>query len=76
MLLFRPILSKYCTVRDVTGSDSFVSLDDSFPRRIAWQCSAICVKAAQEIIELIYHNIPADGSAGPLPAWWYNILCE
>ncbi|THC97334.1 hypothetical protein EYZ11_003168 [Aspergillus tanneri] len=24
--------------------------------------------------ELIYNNIPADGTSGPLPAWWYNIL--
>ncbi|KAF7586738.1 hypothetical protein BBP40_008381 [Aspergillus hancockii] len=74
MLLFRPILSKYCTARDTTAPDSLVPLDDSFPQRIAWQCSAICVKAAQEIIDLIHNNLPTDGSAGPLPAWWYNIL--
>lgn len=76
MLLFRPILSRYCAARDITVPDSLVSLGDSLPQRIAWQCSAICVKVAQEVIELIYENIPADGSSGPLPAWWYNILCE
>ncbi|KAF7624981.1 hypothetical protein AFLA_001856 [Aspergillus flavus NRRL3357] len=74
MLLFRPILSRYCAARDITVPDSLVSLGDSLPQRIAWQCSAICVKVAQEVIELIYENIPADGSSGPLPAWWYNIL--
>ncbi|KAB8260999.1 C6 transcription factor [Aspergillus pseudonomiae] len=74
MLLFRPILSRYCAARDITVPDSLVSPSDSFPQRIAWQCSAICVKVAQEVIELIYGNIPADGSSGPLPAWWYNIL--
>ncbi|PYH96647.1 putative C6 transcription factor [Aspergillus ellipticus CBS 707.79] len=75
MLLFRPILSKYCTARDVTGaSGPLISLCDSFPHRVALQCSIICVKVAQEVIGLIHGNLPADGSPGPLPAWWYNIL--
>ncbi|KAL4898080.1 C6 transcription factor [Aspergillus ambiguus] len=74
MLLFRPILSKYCTARDMGDTDPLISIHDSFPQRVALQCSIICVKVAQEVVELIYTNIPADGSAGPLPAWWYNIL--
>jgi hypothetical protein len=75
MLLFRPILSKYCTAREI-ASDPLISLHDSFPQRVALQCSVICVKVAQEVIGLIHSNIPADGTSGPLPAWWYNILCE
>ncbi|OJJ59166.1 hypothetical protein ASPSYDRAFT_89880 [Aspergillus sydowii CBS 593.65] len=73
MLLFRPILSKYCTSRDM-GTDPLISLADSFPQRVALQCSIICVKVAREIIELLHGNIPTDGTSGPLPAWWYNIL--
>ncbi|PLB35594.1 transcription factor domain-containing protein [Aspergillus candidus] len=74
MLLFRPILSKYCTARDIAPADPLISLNDSFPQRVALQCSVICVKVAQEVVHLIYNNIPADGTSGPLPAWWYNIL--
>ncbi|KAG2420492.1 hypothetical protein HFD88_000104 [Aspergillus terreus] len=74
MLLFRPILSKYCTARDMGDTDPLISIHDSFPQRVALQCSIICVKVAQEVVELIYTNIPADGTSGPLPAWWYNIL--
>ncbi|KAJ0426889.1 C6 transcription factor [Aspergillus carlsbadensis] len=73
MLLFRPILSKYCTAREI-ASHPLISLHDSFPQRVALQCSVICVKVAQEVIGLIHGNIPADGTSGPLPAWWYNIL--
>lgn len=76
MLLFRPVLSKYCTAREIAVTDPLISLVDSFPHRVALQCSVICVKVAQEVIDLIRDNIPADGSSGPLPAWWYNILCE
>lgn len=53
-----------------------ISINDSFPRRVALQCSIICVKVAQESIELIYTHVPPDGTGGPLPAWWYNILCK
>ncbi|CAI7607099.1 unnamed protein product [Penicillium palitans] len=74
MLLFRPTLSKYCAVRDNATTDPLISTNDSFPHRVALQCSIICVKAAQESIQLIYNNVPADGTGGPLPAWWYNIL--
>lgn len=76
MLLFRPILSKYSSMRDNPTVLSPISINDSFPHRVALQCSIICVRVAQESIELIYNNVPADGTGGPLPAWWYNILCE
>ncbi|KAL2863384.1 transcription factor domain-containing protein [Aspergillus lucknowensis] len=73
MLLFRPVLSKYCTAREIV-SDPLIAVHDSFPQRVALQCSVICVKVAQEVIGLIHRNIPTDGTSGPLPAWWYNIL--
>ncbi|KAF3398019.1 hypothetical protein F1880_006501 [Penicillium rolfsii] len=66
--------AKYCAARDNSTSNSMISSSGSFPRRIALQCSIICVKVAQESIELIYKHVPSDGSGGPLPAWWYNIL--
>lgn len=51
------------------------SATDALPHRIALQCSILCVKTAQEVIQLIHSNTPSNGlSSGPLPAWWYNIL--
>lgn len=76
MLLFRPTLSKYCTSRDTADPDPLITLEDSLPQRVALQCSIICVKVAQEVIELVYRNIPTEGSSDFLPAWWYNILCN
>lgn len=76
MLLFRPSLSRYCTNRDSSCEDPLISLSGSFPQRVTLQCSIICVRAAQELIELIYNKVPSDGTNGPLPAWWYNILCK
>ncbi|KAJ5666576.1 hypothetical protein N7462_010985 [Penicillium macrosclerotiorum] len=76
MLLFRPTLSKYCVARDNLLAHSMISMTESFPNRVALQCSIICVRVAQESINLIHNNVPADGTGGPLPAWWYNILCK
>lgn len=76
MLLFRPTLARYCTAREIATEDQLISLNDSLPQRVALQYSIICVKVAQEVIELIYNNTPPDGSTGSLPAWWYNILCR
>ncbi|KAJ5146670.1 hypothetical protein N7526_000022 [Penicillium atrosanguineum] len=69
ILLFRPTLSKFCALRDNAGIHSLTTRHDSFPHRVALQCSIIC-----ESIKLIHDNVPIDGTGGPLPAWWYNIL--
>ncbi|KAJ5676460.1 uncharacterized protein N7477_002093 [Penicillium maclennaniae] len=74
ILLFRPTLSKYCAIRDNTGARSINARHDSFPHRVALQCSVICVRVAQQMIKIIHDNVPIDGTGGPLPAWWYNIL--
>lgn len=76
ILLFRPVLSRYCAMRESLASiNSPTATSASLGYRVALQCSVICVLAAQESIEMIYNNVPADGTGGPLPAWWYNILC-
>jgi hypothetical protein len=70
------MLGRYCTARDAQTSDTPIALSNSFPQRVALQCSIICVRVAQEVIDLIFNNIPSDGSIGCLPAWWYNVLCK
>ena len=76
LLLYRPILSRFCASHNIpTGSEDMFALDDALPRRVALQCSILCVKTAQEQIELIHDNTPDNRmSSGPLSAWWYNVL--
>lgn len=73
MVLLRPILSKYS---DLYTRAPSISSDDSLPQRFALQCSIVCVKSAQDVINMVHTHIPHDGSIGLLPAWWYNILCK
>ncbi|PYH76971.1 hypothetical protein BO82DRAFT_345884 [Aspergillus uvarum CBS 121591] len=71
MVLLRPILSKYC---DLSNRSSLTSSEDSLPQRFALQCSIICVRSAQDLIDMTYTNLTTDNTIGLLPAWWYNIL--
>ncbi|OGM40720.1 hypothetical protein ABOM_011034 [Aspergillus bombycis] len=49
-------------------------IEDSLPQRFALQCSIVCVKSAQDLIDMTYTNLPPANTIGLLPAWWYNIL--
>ncbi|KAI9879911.1 MAG: hypothetical protein M1830_006578 [Pleopsidium flavum] len=72
ILLFRPILSRFCLPQE-TPTDPGTALDESLPQRMALQCSSLCLRAAHDAIELIYANLVVDGARGPLPAWWYYV---
>ncbi|GLA21419.1 hypothetical protein AnigIFM62618_010730 [Aspergillus niger] len=76
MVLLRPILSKYCDLYNQSNITYHPS-EDSLPQRFALQCSIVCVKSAQDLIDMTYTNLAMDNSTntiGLLPAWWYNIL--
>lgn len=73
MVLLRPILSKYS---DLYTRAPSISSEDSLPQRFALQCSIICVKSAQDVINMVHTHLPHDDSIGLLPSWWYNILCK
>ncbi|KAJ5306304.1 hypothetical protein N7508_005319 [Penicillium antarcticum] len=71
MVLLRPILSKYC---DLFTRERLIVSDDSLPQRFAVQCSILCVRSAQDLVDMVYNNFPPNGKIGKLPSWWYNIL--
>jgi hypothetical protein len=57
------------------ATPSCTALDESLGYRMITQCSSLCVKAAHDVIQLIHSNLNQDELTGPLPAWWYSILC-
>ena len=73
ILLFRPILSRFCCRYD----NSERSLEEAMPWKIALQCSIICVKIAMETIEFFDSRMkatPQENLDDLLPAWWYSIF--
>ncbi|KAH8700820.1 fungal-specific transcription factor domain-containing protein [Talaromyces proteolyticus] len=71
ILLFRPVFT-FFQDRDTTWAELF---SDAFLQySVAQQCVVQCIKAAQQLVELIHSNLQQDGSMGPLPAWWYNVF--
>lgn len=74
LLSLRPILSAFIT-SDVSDLESSSHFGSTLRHRVALQCSVVCVKVAQETIDLAYSNLPdSPGANGNLPAWWYNVL--
>lgn len=75
ILLFRPALSLFCLSETQSGeTDS--QTEESLHQWMILRCSILCLRAAHELIDLIFANFPPDGKTGPLPSWWYNTFCK
>jgi hypothetical protein len=76
ILLFRPILARYCS-RGAVQTVNSTSGGDDLPEKIALQLSVACVKAALRIIEdfdTIVAGRQVEELDDLLPAWWYSIF--
>ncbi|KAK5229845.1 hypothetical protein LTR96_003457 [Exophiala xenobiotica] len=74
LLSLRPVLSAFIAM-DAYEREPHPSLQAVLSRRIIFQCSVVCVKVAQEAIEVVHKRLTEDaGAMGDLAAWWYNIL--
>jgi hypothetical protein len=40
------------------------------------QCSSLCLETAHRSIEMIYTHLDLSTVFGPVPAWWYSVLCK
>lgn len=40
------------------------------------ECSRICFRVAQELIEIYDRHLSRQNALGPLPNWWYSVLCK
>lgn len=69
--MLRPILSNFvATDSDDVESEFFGT---NLRRRLAHQCSVVCVKVAQEAVEIVQKFRKTDwATTGVLAAWWYN----
>lgn len=80
ILLFRPILSRFCLAQPDTAYHSSSSSSaqnmehESLPQHLALACSNLCLRAAHDAIYLLYSNLDRENITGPVPQWWNCIL--
>jgi hypothetical protein len=79
ILLFRPILSRFCLAQPDTtypsSSSSAQNMEhESLPQHLALACSNLCLRAAHDAIHLIHSNLDRESITGPVPQWWNCIL--
>jgi hypothetical protein len=73
ILIFRPVLSRFCLAQNELAS-SITKFDDSLPQRMALSCSILCLRAAHEMIEVLYNTMDNRATWGHIPNWWNAIL--
>jgi hypothetical protein len=72
-LLFRPVLSRFCSI---CHNDENIERD-SLAYKLALQCSVMCVQSALDTVNLIgkvHSEVRIELLDDKLPAWWYCFL--
>ncbi|OCT49176.1 C6 transcription factor [Cladophialophora carrionii] len=72
-LLFRPVLSRFCSI---CHHDDNIDRD-SLAYKLALQCSVMCVQSALDTVNLfgkVHSEVRVELLDDILPAWWYCIL--
>lgn len=72
-LLFRPVLSRFCTA---TGAIAGAH-EGTLAHKLALQCSVMCVRSALDTLSLfgpILEQLEWDELDDILPSWWYSIF--
>lgn len=50
--------------------------DKSVPQKLVEECFVLYFEAAHEAIDIFQPNLDLDTVTGPVPAWWFGVLCK
>ncbi|KIY03357.1 uncharacterized protein Z520_00048 [Fonsecaea multimorphosa CBS 102226] len=79
-LLFRPVLSRFCMTSSQNDDQEDLHVgggEDTLARKLALQCSVMCVQSALNTVDLfgrIHAECRLELLDDLLPAWWYSIF--
>lgn len=74
LLSLRPVLSSLIAYNGLS-SDSSANFGTNLSYRIAHQCAIVCIKIAQDAIDLVHQYKDTQwATTGFIAAWWYNVL--
>jgi len=73
MLTFRSVLSRFCLLRTETPilASKFY---ESLPQRLALSCSALCLRSACDLIEIVHERLKTSSSVAGTPVGWNVFL--
>lgn len=76
MLILRPVISEVCLKQSNSATHhGDAPMDHDLSQMMANQCSSLCFDAAHDIINMIHANLNLQSVTGPVPAWWFGVLC-
>ena len=74
MIVLRPILADYYLKQ--LGSNSLpATRKGSLSQHLIAGSAEICFEAAHEMIDVLYTHFNFENVTGPVPAWWFAVLC-
>lgn len=74
IILFRPILADLY-LRPQYAKDDVVGKESSLSHHVIVHCACLCFEAAHEMLDVLFNNVDLDTVTGPVPAWWFSVLC-
>lgn len=77
ILLHRPALVASCSLRASSHHlDVCASAKQTAVANLTQHCASLCFEAADQIIGIVYANLDHHTMTGPLPPWWFVVLCS
>lgn len=67
-------MAQLCLQRD-RDNDPGAMWVESLSQHTAIKGSSLCLEDSHQVIDLIYKYLDIDTVTGPLPSWWYCVLC-
>jgi hypothetical protein len=76
-LVLRPVVAEhYLKQAKPMDLQQHPRTDESVSKKLIDECFALCFEAAQETINILHQNLDLETVTGPVPAWWFAVLCK
>ncbi|KAF5007797.1 hypothetical protein FDECE_5921 [Fusarium decemcellulare] len=73
--VLRPVLSDWYLKQTSTGTSQHRT-ERSLSQPLVEECATLCFETAHEMIDVLFSNFNFDTVTGPVPAWWFGVLCK
>lgn len=75
IVVLRPILADYY-LKQIGSSTQSGAKKGSLSQHLIAGSAEICFEAAHEMIDVLYTHFNFETVTGPVPAWWFAVLCQ
>ena len=75
LVVFRPIVADLY-LKQTLSTQNEPTKEKSLSHHLISRCATLCFDTAHEMIDVLYSNMNLNTATGPVPAWWFGVLCK